>query len=228
MPFLLGLGGALWFGVLTSMSPCPLAANITAISYMSRRAGHPKFVLLSGLLYSLGRMAAYIVIGVLVISGTLAIPGVAWGLQKYMNALLGPFLLLAGIFALGVVPFPTGSGRFLANIQAKADQWGIAGAFVLGFIFALSFCPVSAGIFFGSVIPMAIAQGSRFFFPAVYGLGTALPVVFFAVVVAFSAQSIGSVFRITTQIEKWARWGSAAIFIMVGLYFTLAHTLKVF
>jgi cytochrome c-type biogenesis protein len=225
-PFFLGLGASLWFGILTSISPCPLANNIAAISFVSRRAGHPRVVLFSGLLYTLGRMATYVGIGTALVSGLLAIPGLAVGLQKYMNILLGPILVVAGVLILGIIPLPSFGSAIMSKIHRYAEQWGEAGAFLLGLLFALSFCPVSAGLFFGSLIPLAITQNSRFIYPALYGLGTALPVLFFAGILSFSAKSIGRVFNKITELEKWARWITAGIFILVGLYYSAAFTLR--
>jgi cytochrome c-type biogenesis protein len=219
-------GAAIWFGILTSISPCPLATNIAAISYVSRRVSHPGRVILSGILYTAGRMTAYILIGTLIVSGALAVPNVASALQKHMNAVLGPVLILTGILILGFIPLPSSGWKFIEKLQAKADKWGEFGAFVLGFLFALSFCPVSAGLFFGSLIPLAITQSSRFFLPSLYGIGTALPVFIFAGVITYSAKSVGMIFNKATHLEKWARWGTVIIFFSVGVYFTLAYTVK--
>ncbi|MGW8258007.1 MAG: hypothetical protein ACWGMZ_11015, partial [Thermoguttaceae bacterium] len=49
-----GVLSALWLGILTSISPCPLATNIAAISYIGRRVDSSKQVFLTGLVYTLG------------------------------------------------------------------------------------------------------------------------------------------------------------------------------
>lgn len=212
---------ALWLGILTSLSPCPLATNVAAISFVSRRVGQTSQVLLSGLLYALGRMLAYVVLAVILVAGVLAIPGVAFGLQKYMNMILGPLLLLSAVLVSGIIPINLSAGGLISRFQDKTASMGLAGAGLLGILFALSFCPVSAGLYFGSLIPLSIAHQSRLLLPALYGFGTALPVIIFSLVLAFSAKSIGSVFNKTAQLEKWARYGTAAIFLGVGLYFSL-------
>ncbi|MCB4756666.1 MAG: aromatic aminobenezylarsenical efflux permease ArsG family transporter [Elusimicrobia bacterium] len=225
-PFLMGLGAAGWFGILTSLSPCPLATNIAAISFIGRQVGKTGAVFLSGLLYTVGRAAAYVVLGVLIVSGTLAVPGLAFWLQKYMNMIIGPLLVAMGILLLGWIPLPFIGWKFTDKLQAKAGSWGMFGAFFLGFIFALAFCPVSAGLFFGSLIPLSITQTSRVLYPSVYGIGTALPVLVFAVFIAFAAKSIGVVFNKVSQIEIWARRLTSVALILIGFYYLVVHTFK--
>jgi cytochrome c-type biogenesis protein len=226
MIFLVASLTALWLGILTSISPCPMATNVAAIAFVGRRVGHTSQILLAGLLYTLGRLTTYAVLGSFLISGVLAIPGVAFGLQKYMSIALGPLLILTGIFMLGVIPIlPTGS-KFITKFQEKTAEWGLGRAFLLGVIFALSFCPVSAGLFFGSLIPLAIANQSRIFLPILYGVGTALPVVAFSFLIALSVKSVGTVFKRLSQIEKWARWVTSAVFILIGFYYTATFALN--
>jgi len=222
----IALSTALWLGVLTSLSPCPLATNVAAISFVSRRVGQTSQVLLSGLLYALGRMLAYVVLAAVLVAGFLAIPGVSFGLQKYMNMILGPLLIVTAVFVVGIIPINVGAGRLISRFQDKTASMGLAGAGLLGILFALSFCPVSAGLYFGSLIPLSIAHQSRLVLPALYGFGTALPVIVFSLVLAFSAKSIGSVFNKTAQLEKWARWGTAVIFFAVGIYYLIATTFR--
>ena len=171
-------------------------------------------MLRSGLLYSVGRMIAYVVIAVLAVASLLSLPEVAFYLEVYMGKIIGPLLIVVGIILLGVIPlsFSTsipGGGK----LQEKAGKWGIWGAALLGMIFALTFCPISGALFFGSLIPLAVDGKSAVLMPSVYGLGTALPVVAFAIVMAFSVKSIGKVFNKMTQIEKWARKLTAVVFI---------------
>jgi len=219
----LGITSAAWLGILTSISPCPLATNIAAISFISKRIEKPGSVFLSGLLYTLGRSLAYLALGILIVSSVLATPVLARFLQQYMNKLLGPVLIIAGLFLLNIIRFSlpgTGMGDYL---KKRADRWGIWGALPLGMIFAVSFCPVSAALFFGSLIPIALANQSGILIPSVYGIGTALPVFGFAVVIALGARSLGNVFNKITVMEKWARRITGVIFIAVGVYFTLMY-----
>lgn len=223
LDYLLSLGSALWLGILTSISPCPLATNIAAISYIGKRVQKPRVVLGTGLLYTIGRSAAYVTLGTLIVASVLSTPALARFLQQYMNKLLGPVLIIAGLFVLEILNISMPGLNLGAHMQTVAGKWGAWGAFPLGVIFAVSFCPVSAALFFGSLIPLALKYGSGIVVPTVYGIGTALPVFVFAVLIALGARSLGNVFNRITQIEKWARRITGIIFILVGIYFSLMY-----
>jgi len=225
---LVGIGTAVWLGILTSVSPCPLATNIAAISYIGRRVAHPRQVLAAGLLYTLGRTLAYVVLAFILVTSLLSAPFVSNFLQKYMNRLLGPILILTGMFLLELIKLHTPGFGMSAGVQRRAERWGIWGAALLGLIFALAFCPVSAALFFGSLVPLAVQRGSGILLPSLYGIGTALPVVVFAVVIAFGAGSVARAFDKITQIEKWARWVTGLAFIAIGVYLTLAYVFGIF
>jgi len=218
---------AFWLGVLTSISPCPLATNIAAISFVGRRLENPRRVLLGGLAYTLGRALAYAILGALLVASLLNAPMLSHVLQKYLNQALGPLLILIGMFLLELVSFGSSSGGFFARFQVRAARHGIWGALLLGFLFALSFCPISAVLFFGSLIPLAVANESGVVLPMVYGLGTGVPVLVIAVIIALGTQSLGATFRKMTSFEKWARRVTGVIFVLVGIYLTLIHVFGV-
>ncbi len=223
----LGLVTAGWLGILTSISPCPLATNITAISYIGKRVDRPRLVLAAGLLYTLGRMAAYIALALLILSSLASVPALSTFLQRYMNILLGPLLILAGMVLLEMVPVVFAGSGLSERMKARADRGGIWGAGLLGVVFALSFCPVSAALFFGSLVPLAVNHGSPVMMPCLYGLGTALPVVFFSLLLAFSAHRLSRAFNMLTSFEKWARRGTGVLFLLVGVWFCLKYIFKV-
>lgn len=223
MELLAPLGTALWLGVLTSISPCPLATNIAAISFIGRRLDSRPAVLLSGLLYTLGRVLAYVAIAAVIIAGLLAIPALSNWLQKYMHQLLGPLLVVAGMFLLDLFALPRSGGGTTEALGKRAAQAGAIGALLLGLLFAVTFCPVSAALFFGSLVPLALEQRSPVLMPVVYGLGTALPVVVFAVIIAFSAQALGRVFNALTAFARWAKLVTGVVFILTGIYLTLHY-----
>ena len=219
----LAIGSALWLGILTSISPCPLATNIAAISYVSRRVEKTGWVLWAGLLYTIGRSLAYLAVGILVTKGLLSIPGVSNFLQKYLNLFIGPLMLVVGFLLLGIFKFNLGGGGMGKNLQAKIDKMGIWGAGVLGIIFALAFCPTSAGLFFGGLIPLAVKNNAAFFLPALYGVGTAIPVIGFSLILAFGAHLLGAAFNKLTVIEIWVRRITAAVMILVGVALILKY-----
>jgi cytochrome c biogenesis protein CcdA len=214
---------AAWLGILTSISPCPLATNITAISFVGRRTGSTRGVLLAGALYALGRAAVYVLIGTLLVSSLLSASSVSLVLQTWMNKILGPILVLVGMVMLDLLRLTSKGHAIGAQFHQRIERWGVLGALPLGFIFALSFCPVSAALFFGSLIPLAIRHGSGVIFPLLFGVGTALPVIAMAVVIACGAQVLGSVFSRVTQIERWMRRITGVVFVGVGIYLSLVH-----
>jgi cytochrome c-type biogenesis protein len=225
--YLLGALSALWLGILTSISPCPMATNIAAISFIGRSVGSPARVLLAGLLYTLGRTAAYVGLGVLLVGGLLSVSALSAFLQGFMNRVLGPILILAGMFLLELITIPLPGGGWTQKLGEKAGRWGLAGAALIGLVFALAFCPVSAALFFGSLIPLALKAGSPVVLPSIYGAGTALPVAVFAVLIAVSARQVGKAFNRLSQVERWARLATGAAFILVGIYLSLVFIFRV-
>jgi cytochrome c biogenesis protein CcdA len=226
--FVLGVFSALWLGILTSIGPCSMATNIAAISFIDRHIGRTRMVFWTGLLYTIGRMLTYIVLGILFVTTALSIPQVSYLLQKYMNKLLGPVLIIVGMILLELISFNFSGSGVSEKMQKRIESLGIYGAGLLGIIFAMSFCPVSAALFFGSLIPLSLKYDSGFILPALYGLGTGLPVFVFAVLLAFGAQSIGRAFNKLTRLEWWIRRATGIVFILIGFYYCLTYIFGVF
>ena len=217
--FLLGGFSALWLGILTSISPCPLTTNIAAISYLGRQAEHTDRVLTNGLLYTLGRTATYVLLAALSVFTILSIPHLSIWLQRYMSRAMGPILVVVGLVLLGIIRLPAFNLIRDKEFQLPERKRGIWGAGALGMLFALSFCPTSAALFFGSLIPLSIESKSVVVLPALYGLGTALPVFAFAVLIALGAKSVAAAFKRLTALEPWARKITGTVFVGVGIYF---------
>jgi len=210
---------ALWFGILTSISPCPLATNVAAVSYLSRRINHPRLVLWSGISYTAGRTAAYAALGAVIILSLAGVPAVARFLQKYMNIALGPVLVVAGLFLLNIINLDFSGFVLSDGRRERLAESGVGGAFALGLIFALSFCPISAALFFGSLIPLALSNDFGIVFPLAYGIGTGLPVLAFAVGIALGVHSMGRWFDRVARLEVYMRKVTGVIFIGVGGYY---------
>ncbi len=219
----LAVATALWFGILTSISPCPLATNIAAISFVAKHTGRIHSVLLAGLLYAGGRVFAYLALGAVIMGGLLASAEVALFLQLYLNQLLGPALILVGMLLLGLLRSSASMHLVGSGIQHRAEKGGWLWPVLLGVLFALSFCPVSAGLFFGVLIPLSVAHQSVIALPLVYGIGTAAPVIVFALLIAFASKQLGHAFDILTHLELWVRRVTGAIFILAGLYYSLLY-----
>ena len=224
----LSFASALWLGILTSISPCPLSSNVAAISFISKKITHPVLVFISGLVYMLGRMAAYAVLGWIIISSLLSVPQVAQFLQKYMGKALGPLLILTGFILLEVITIRLPGQLLSQKHHNKLAEFGAPGAFLLGFIFALAFCPISAALYFGSLIPLAINSKSGIVLPFIYGIGTGLPVLVFAVAIALGVTSLSRWFNRITQLEYYTRKITGVVFILVGLYYIGIYILRLF
>lgn len=225
---LTGFLSALWLGILTSISPCPLATNIAAISFLSKRITNPIFVFLAGLAYTLGRMFSYAILGILIIKSVLAVPESAQFLQKYVVKAMGPILILTGLIVLKVIKLKFSRLTLSEKHRNDLIEAGAPGAFILGAFFALAFCPVSAALFFGSLIPLSLNHKMGIILPLIYGIGTGLPVLFFAVTIAVGVSSLNKWFSKLTVLELYMRKITGAIFILAGLYYSGIYLVKIF
>jgi cytochrome c biogenesis protein CcdA len=219
---------AFWLGIVTSITPCSMTLNVVAISYMSRRVGNAVMSLLSGLVYTIARSLTYAVLAMLLAACLLSAPGLSHFLQKYINKLLGPILILTGMFLLRLIEFNVGGGGMSDSTRKRVDSLGIIGAGFLGILFALSFCPLEAMLFFGSLIPLAVKHNSCLLLPILYGIGTALPVCTFAVLIAFGANAVGRGFDMVKKIDYWARLITGWLLIASGIYLSLVYIYGIF
>jgi cytochrome c biogenesis protein CcdA len=217
----------IWLGILTSISPCPLATNIAATTYIGKQIDSRYATVFAALAYTLGRTLSYMVISILVVAGLISIPGVSNFLQAHMNQILGPVLLLTGLFILELIPLRLPNFSFNLSILQKLGDSGFLGAVLLGALFALSFCPVSAALFFGSVIPLSLKFQSRFVLPFFYGIGTAAPVIVSALLIAYSSRLAGIFFNRLAVAERWLRRVTGVLFVMVGIYFCFKYIFKI-
>jgi len=210
---------ALLLGLITAISPCPLATNIAALAYVSRRAKERRYAVITGALYTLGRMFSYSIIGVIIIVAGLEIPGVASFLQDFGEQVLGPLLVVIGVIMLIVnrIPLSLGGGK-LSALGGKVADWGVIGGFLLGALFALAFCPYSAILFFGVLIPLSLKSTGGVALPAVYAIGTGLPVLVFGVLISLGVARVSSWLNAVTRAEKIIRVAVSIIFIGVGIY----------
>ncbi len=245
--YLLYAGAALYLGVLTSISPCPLATNIAAISYVGRKVGDSRSVMAAGFLYTLGRCLLYLGLAALLATTALSIPAVSLFLQKYMHLVLAPIFLLLGMFLVGLIPTNIGGAGMTEGMQKRIDRMGVWGALLLGVLFAVSFCPTSAAWFFGLIalimgseagqitallakvgisLPGASLPGSTLVLPLIYGVGTALPVLVVAFLLAYSVKSVGKAYNMLSTVEWWARQVTGWIFILAGVWFALKYVFE--
>jgi cytochrome c-type biogenesis protein len=221
--FWIGVSTAMWLGLLTSISPCPLATNIAAISYIGKRLDQPRRVIAAGVLYTIGRALTYVMVGALVVASLLTAPVVSTWLQVYLNKLLGPVLIIVGMFLLELLKTPSIGASGSSALRVRLADKGLWGAGALGMLFALSFCPTSAALFFGSLVPLSLKWQSGIVLPSIYGIGTAVPVFAFALVVVAGARSADRIFHRVIALESWGRRITGVIFILVGVYFSFTY-----
>lgn len=229
-PLAATLAAALWLGLLTAISPCPLATNIAAIGYVARfsQGGGRGRIWLPGVLYSLGRALAYTVVGGIITWGLLSAPALSTFLQQHMNQLLGPLLVLVGMALLGMLPGLPSFGRGCsAGLNDKLMSFGLAGCALMGFVFALTFCPVSAALFFGSLLPLAVREHSTWLVPALFGIGSAAPVLIFALALAVSREAAGRAFQHLQSAQRWISPVSGWLLVAIGVWMCLHLTLRV-
>ncbi len=212
---------AFLLGVLTSISPCPLATNIAAIAYISRDIKNPDHTPLNGLVYTLGRTFTYSVLGAGIILIGMNVIDLSLTVQSIHGEILGVILIISGLFMIGSIHFnfTVGSGRITEKLSKKTADSGLIGAFFIGALFALAFCPYSAVLFFGALIPLGLASGEGIILPAFYGLGTGIPVIIFAVLFYLGAQEINKHVQNVYKFEKVLRTVIGVIFVVIGLYY---------
>jgi cytochrome c-type biogenesis protein len=212
---------AFFIGLMASISPCPLATNITAIAYASKRIDNSRHTIIVSLLYTLGRMLTYVTLASIIVWFGVNVQAIALFLQKYGERVLGPLLIVIGIIMLDVIKIPLfkTSGKLHA-LKENLAQKGFIGSFLLGVIFALAFCPFSGVLFFGMLIPLAIKAGDGILIPSVFALATGLPVIIFSFILVYSVSKLGKIMNRIQTIEKWMRKITAITFMLVGIYYT--------
>jgi cytochrome c biogenesis protein CcdA len=220
------LGTAVSLGLLTSISPCPLATNLAASACLSRRVDSRRRAVMGAVVYTLGRVAAYVAIAGVLALGLVSVPAVSQNLQRWMVPLLGPVLVLTAMVLLGLLTLPFQASLASRSRAEKLAAGGLLGEFALGFLFALSFCPVSAALFFGSLIPLAIGSGSVFAPVVVYGIGTAAPVAGFALLMVFSARAASRLAGGIGRLQPWFLKATGVLLLIAGLYLTARDTLR--
>ena len=211
---------AFLLGILTSISPCPLATNITAIAYISKDIRTPKHTILSGLFYTIGRATSYTLLATLIYFGFSSF-GIAGIFQGWGDKVLGPVLIIIGLIMFGVIKINIGGdGQTIGKLKEWLSRKGHIGSFLLGMLFALAFCPYSGVLFFGVLTPLVVKSADGLLLPPVFALGTGLPVIVFSFLIAFSMQKLSRVFHIVKKTEKVMRYVVAAVFILAGAYYT--------
>jgi len=215
----LPLLSAFLIGIMTSISPCPLATNITAVAYISKEIKSSKKTLLNGFFYTLGRGISYTLLATLIYFG-LSSFSVSSIFQGWGDKALGPVLIIIGLIMADIIKinFKKNNSK-IENIKLFLTKKGYIGSLLLGMLFALAFCPYSGVLFFGVLIPMVLTSSESLLLPPLFALGTGFPVIIFSFIIAFSANKIGTAFSKVSQIEKVIRKITSVIFVIIGIYY---------
>jgi cytochrome c biogenesis protein CcdA len=214
-------------GLLTSISPCPLATNITATTYVAKNVISKRNVLLSGALYTVGRMLSYTLLAALIYYGVSKFQ-VAKLFQGNGEKFIGPLMVVIGLIMLDVIKLGfLSKGNLTDKLSERFKDRGLIGAFLLGAVFALAFCPYSGALFFAVLLPMTISTTEGLTLPIVFSVGTGLPVILFSFLIAFSIQKLGKYFKAVQNVEKLMRIVAGITFILAGLYYLNIY-LKIF
>ncbi len=211
---------AIILGLMTAISPCPLATNITAIGFISKDIVSQRKVFINGLVYTLGRAITYTVIGLLFFFGASQFEFAGF-FQEWGEKLLGPLLIIIGLFMLDILKLKIpGIGSLTEKMETKSNS-GFWGVLLLGVVFALAFCPYSGVLYFGMLMPMTISSARGLYLPLFFAIATGIPVIIFAWLIAFSVRSIGNVYNKLKTFELWFRRVIAVLFIVVGIYYII-------
>ena len=207
-------------GLMTAISPCPLATNISAIGFISRDIENRRRVFIKGLVYTLGRAVSYTGLGIILFLGASKMH-ISMLFQGWGEKLLGPLLIIIGLFMLDFIKinFPGFSGLTeKIGEHSKRSYWG---TLLLGMVFAMAFCPYSGVLYFAMLIPMTIASASGLYLPVVFAIATGLPVIIFAWLLAYAVGNVGKLYDRIKLFELWFRRVVAVLFILVGIYYIL-------
>ncbi|MFY9151657.1 MAG: aromatic aminobenezylarsenical efflux permease ArsG family transporter [Prolixibacteraceae bacterium] len=209
---------AFLLGLMTAISPCPLATNITAIGYISKDLENRRKVFINGLIYTLGRAFSYTAIGILFYfgAGQFELSGF---FQEWGEKLLGPLLIIIGLFMLDIFTLKIPGISWLTEKMENRSNTGFWDVLLLGMVFALAFCPYSGVLYFGMLIPITISSASGLYLPLIFAFGTGIPVIIFAWLIAYSLGSIGGFYNKLKAFEFWFRRIIAVLFITVGIYY---------
>jgi cytochrome c-type biogenesis protein len=211
---------AIILGLMTAISPCPLATNISAIGFISRDLNNSKRVFLNGLFYTLGRAISYTALAAILYLGASQM-SISMLFQGWGEKLLGPLLIVIGLFMLDIIKikFP-GFSNLTQKIgeNSKGNYWN---ALLLGMVFALAFCPYSGVLYFAMLIPLTISSAGGLYLPVLFAIATGLPVIVFAWLLAYAVGNVGKLYNHIKIFELWFRRIVSVIFILTGLYYTI-------
>jgi sulfite exporter TauE/SafE len=212
---------AILMGILINIDVCPLMANLAAIVYVSKNSTGKKSIIIHGLFYSLGRIVSYTLLALLIYFGLSSFHFSF--LAQYGEKIAGLVMIISGIimFLLANKEDDDNQDESKKEIKNNALSKGYLGSFSLGIILSLAFCPHSAALFFGILIPLVIKTSAGLFLPPVFALGASLPIIIFSFYLSSNTKKIESIFNKMEKLEQPLRYITAIIFLITGLIFLL-------
>ncbi|BDX37112.1 cytochrome c biogenesis protein [Tenuifilaceae bacterium CYCD] len=222
---LIDSSSAPWFsafllGLMTAISPCPLATNITAVGFISRDIENKHRVFFNGILYTLGRAITYTAIPLIIFFGVDQLKFSGF-FQRYGEKIIGPLLIVIGLFMLDFIKLQFPAMNRLSTRMQNKTTWNSYDAILLGVVFALAFCPYSGVLFFGMLVPMSVSSASGLYLPIVFAIATGIPVIIFSWVLAYTVSGIGGLYHRVKTFEIWFRRMIALLFIAIGIYYII-------
>jgi cytochrome c biogenesis protein CcdA len=205
-------------GLMTAISPCPLATNITAIGFISKDIENRNRVFVNGLFYTLGRAITYTGLALIIFLGADQFKFGGF-FQQYGEKFIGPLLIIIGLLMLDILRIKFPGMNFLSSRMQNKKQWRYFDALLLGLIFALAFCPYSGVLYFGMLVPMTVSSASGLYLPIVFAIATGIPVILFAWIIAYAVSSVGGMYQKIKIFDFWFRRIIAVLFIAVGVYY---------
>jgi cytochrome c biogenesis protein CcdA len=203
------LGSALVLGAMTTLHPCPLAVNAAAVSLLAGWSGERRSASRRIAAFVVGYCLTFATLALLLAGTSLRLPVVASALTRATAVFLGPLLVVVGMVHADVLPWP-GSNR--GNRRLLDRRARTLGGYGLGAVLALSFCPATAALFFGLLLPLAVQYRAPVAFAAAYAIGAALPLVAVAGVAARGTTALG--------LDRWAHrlpWVIGWLAIIAGI-----------
>ena len=218
-------------GLMTTISPCPLCTNVTAIGFLAKNVKNKRQIIINGLMFAFGKILAFTGLAAVFVLGGSVLPTQHF-FETYGEMLLGPFLIIGGLFMLEFFQFHHhtskhhSSGSFSERIISKSESGSAKWSLFLGFIFSLAFCPYSGVLYFGGLIPLTLAEPAGLLLPVIFAIGTGLPVIIISWILAYSFAGLGNYYNKIQVFEVWFRRITAVIFILVGIYVGIAYLIE--
>ncbi|MBI2755938.1 MAG: sulfite exporter TauE/SafE family protein [Chloroflexi bacterium] len=213
---------ALLLGLLGATSPCQLTTNASALAFVSRRLEGP---VPSALAYLLGKALVYTAVGVAVLLTGQQLAQSSIPFIVFARKVLGPLMIVIGLVFLGVLRAPSwlAMGHGVSEWLEERAGGGLRGSFLLGTAFAFAFCPTLFLLFFGLTIPLALQSSMGVLYPPAFALGTTLPLLALAGLLAFGTSGLGGSLHSLGRTNRVLERIAGVVLVLAGLNDTFVY-----